>query len=133
MTAVWNLRAGNLWDRNPAALRDSPSLSEILQQLAEGHGEGEAAGKEERPAWKAEEGRWDEDDAAILEDYAQQMREEGCEGAAARKDEAWQSGWGRFMGPSDDYGGVEGGPGAETGTCILIHGGVTLETDRRWS
>ena len=77
--------------QEPAALGGRPQPSEILQQLAEN---GLLGRQEERMGRRC---------AAILEDYAQQMREEAVKGAAAGKDEAWQWVRGRFMGRSDDY------------------------------
>ncbi len=101
MTAVWNPRGRNLWTGTRSAGRTAPAFRNPAA-AGRGHGEGEAAGQEERPAWKAEE-RMGRRCAAILEDYAQQMREEAVKGAAAGKDEAWQWVRGRFMGRSDDY------------------------------
>ena len=88
--------------QEPAALGGRPQPSEILQQLAEDMEKERLRGKKNGLLGRQEE-RMGRRCAAILEDYAQQMREEAVKGAAAGKDEAWQWVRGRFMGRSDDY------------------------------
>lgn len=85
-----------------AALGGRPQPAEILQQLAEDMEKERLRGKKNGLLGRQEE-RMGRRCAAILEDYAQQMREEAVKGAAAGKDEAWQWVRGRFMGRSDDY------------------------------
>ena len=88
--------------QEPAALGGRPQPSEILQQLAEDMEKERLRGKKNGLLGRQEE-RMGRRCAAILEDYAQQMRDEAVKGAAAGKDEAWQWVRGRFMGRSDDY------------------------------
>ena len=85
--------------QEPAALGGRPQPSEILQQLAEDMEKERLRGKKNGLLGRQEE-RMGRRCAAILEDYAQQMREEAVKGAAAGKDEAWQWVRGRFMGRS---------------------------------
>ncbi|MCH1952850.1 AAA family ATPase [Enterocloster sp. OA13] len=88
--------------QGPAAQEGRPQPSEILQQLAEDM-EKERLGGRRNGLLGRQEDRIRRSCIAILEGYAQQMREEAVKGAAAGKDGAWQWVRGRFMGRSDDY------------------------------